>query len=330
MGLILLSLAAWANRAKPPAAVCVAWDEAGPLTDAEIDVDESSGVAASTVEEGLYYTLNDAGGDRNLYLFDELGATRALQLVVGATNTDWEDLASGPCPGGGDCLYIADIGDNDDSRGFITIWIVPESAETIVDAVGCDLVYEDGPRDAEALLVDPSSGVVRIATKEDDGEVKIYKVDALSCGDEPDVLVREAEITLDGAVTGGVMTQNTVVLRTLSTAWVWQACDVATIWPMTPVALDLGEDPQGEAIGVRSDGGFITTSESSPFRFRIVPCAETGQVECPKCGCSSAGTGTGTGLVMLLWAWACGRRHPIRQPPTPPWSRRCTSGGSGM
>jgi MYXO-CTERM domain-containing protein len=281
---------------------CIAWDEAGPLTDADVDSPESSGVAASTLETGenaLFYTLDDAGGPASLHMFDASGAFRGEQVIVNASNTDWEDLASGPCPDalagslGDQCLYIADIGDNDELRASITLWVVPESSETIVDAIGCALQYEDGARNAETLLVSPAdsaeAGTIRIVTKESDGEAKVYRVEALSCADTPDTLTREAELQLDGAATGGAMTATTAVIRTLSSAWVWQDCGFsAQSWAQKPVALDLGTDPQGEAIGVTADGGFVTTSETSPFRFRVIPCAETGTPPCASCGCATA------------------------------------------
>jgi len=291
VGLILLALVAHGAED-----ACLAWGDAGALTDADVDAPESSGVAASTVEDGLYYTLNDAGGAATLLLFDDSGEFRGEQLVEGATNTDWEDLASGPCPAAVDaasCLYIADIGDNDGARDTITLWVVPESVETIVDAVACTLVYPDGPRDAETLLVTPAgaegAGTVRVVSKESDGEAKIFKQAALACRDEPDALQLEAEVQLDAPATGGVMTESIVVVRTLSSAWAWQDCGItADTWNAAPELIDLGSDPQGEAIGVTMDGGFITTSESSPFRFRLIPCAERGVAPCTSCGCASS------------------------------------------
>lgn len=291
MGLILLALVARADDE-----VCVAWGEAGALTDADVDAPESSGVAASTVEDGLYYTLNDAGGAATLLMFDASGAFRGEQLVEGATNTDWEDLAAGPCPAAVDaasCMYIADIGDNDGTRDTITLWVVPESTETIVDAVACTLAYPDGPRDAETLLVTPTgaegAGTVRVVSKESDGEAKIFKRTALDCGEAPEALQLEAEVQLDGPATGGVMTESVVVLRTLSSAWAWQDCGItADTWNAAPELIDLGADPQGEAIGVTIDGGFVTTSESSPFRFRLIPCTERAAPPCTTCGCASS------------------------------------------
>ena len=303
MGLILL----FAMVARAADEQCVAWSDAGALTDADVDAPESSGVAASTLEDGLYYTMNDAGGAATLLMFDDAGTFRGEQLVEGATNTDWEDLATGPCPAAVDaasCIYIADIGDNDGTRDTITLWVVPESTETIVDAVACPLAFPDGPRDAETRLVAPAgtdgAGTVRIVSKESDGEAKVFKRAGLTCGDTADALALEAEVQLDGPATGGAMTASAVVLRTLSSAWIWQDCVfTAETWNAAPEPLDLGSDPPGEAIAVTADGGFITTSESSPFRFRLIPCAETGAPKCAQCGCSARGA-EGVGYAPLV------------------------------
>ena len=71
----------------------------------------------------------------------------------GANLIDWEDLSIGRC-GSADCLYIADIGDNRESRDRITIYRVPEPAAGSGSTLPADafhLTYPDRPHDAEAL-----------------------------------------------------------------------------------------------------------------------------------------------------------------------------------
>ena len=48
----------------------------------------------------------------------------ALVRVAGARVQDWEDVAAGPCPGG-NCLYVADIGDNRRVRDSVEVLRVP-------------------------------------------------------------------------------------------------------------------------------------------------------------------------------------------------------------
>lgn len=291
---------------------CLTWSDAGQLMLApEVPAAESSGVAASTLEPGLYFTHNDAGNAASLYLFDQDGTYHYAQVVTGATNTDWEDLAAAPCPdaaGGKEsaCLYIGDIGDNLDDRASITLWVVPESTDMLVDAIACTLVYEDGPRDAEALLVSPDR-TVRVVTKEGDGEAKVYLTSSLTCGDEPDVLKREAELTLDGPATGGMMTSNTAIIRTHTTAYVWQDCgaiDAAT-WISAPDSYDLASDPKGEGVTLTAEGDLFTTSEGGTdsgagLLFRVTACTERGEPKCSGCGCATPpDQGVSTALAFL-------------------------------
>ena len=61
------------------------------------EVRESSGLAQSARDPGLFWTHNDAGGDPTIYAVDEEGALRGLVRVTNAELRDWEDIAAGPC-----------------------------------------------------------------------------------------------------------------------------------------------------------------------------------------------------------------------------------------
>ena len=93
----------------------------------------------------------------------------------GVMATDWEDIARGP----GSSLWIGDIGDNNALRNEIAVHRFDEPAVgASTDGSGCPpaieqmvapasyrLRIEDGPHDAETLLVDPSTAQVFIITK---------------------------------------------------------------------------------------------------------------------------------------------------------------------
>ena len=69
--------------------------------------------------------------------------------------TDWEDIEAGPCDEG-NCLYIADTGDNGGSRKSVAVYRVPEPASGnngAVNATKISLEYPEGPEDAEAIFV---------------------------------------------------------------------------------------------------------------------------------------------------------------------------------
>ena len=69
-------------------------------------------------------------------------------------------------------LFVGDIGDNQDLWPEVAVYRVTEPArlrDATVPAVRYRLRYPDGSRDAEALLVDPRTNRLYVATKNSDG-----------------------------------------------------------------------------------------------------------------------------------------------------------------
>jgi len=128
------------------------------------NVSEASGIAVSRRTPGTFWTLNDSGKPV-LFRFDRSGQGTPV-TIPGAEVRDWEDLAVASCPSG-DCLYIADIGDNRRSRKDITIYRTPEPPgdAPMTPVESFHAVYPDAPHDAEALLVTPKEEAF-IITKE--------------------------------------------------------------------------------------------------------------------------------------------------------------------
>lgn len=132
---------------------------AGRFTDKALS--EASGIVRSQADPGRFWGLNDSGNDERLFAFDSTGRALGAVRVRGATNVDWEALASGPCPDG-QCLYIADVGDNSAKRPTRVIWRIPEpdlSARTSAPAVPLSIRYADGPVDVEAVYAAPDSSL---------------------------------------------------------------------------------------------------------------------------------------------------------------------------
>jgi hypothetical protein len=88
---------------------------------------EASGLVASRATPGRLWSHNDSGTPE-LIAFDAKGNISGRVSITGARVEDWEALASAPC-GKGNCLYVADIGDNDGKRRDISIYRVPEPAQ---------------------------------------------------------------------------------------------------------------------------------------------------------------------------------------------------------
>ncbi|MES2640571.1 MAG: hypothetical protein V4850_13845 [Myxococcota bacterium] len=272
---------------------------------------QASGLAAARLEDDLYYTHDDNKGDAALYVVRGDGTFVIEQTVTGATNEDWEDIASGPCPASVDaehCLWIADIGDNDQIRTSVDAWVVRESTAAEEPAVRCPLLYPEGrSHDAEAMFITPD-GTLRIVTKDND-HAKVFRLSDPQCdGGEPQLLTEEAEIFLEEPVTGAAMSPDgaSVVLRGLTKAWLWTGC--ALKWNGDYVDVDLGVQPQGEAVAYANDGSLVSTSEiidTEPVRLWRTPCAETAPLECADCGCG----GEAAFLLLLpIGAWTRRRR----------------------
>lgn len=137
---------------------------------------EASGLAVSRGSDERLWTVNDSGGEAALYLLNDRGNYLGRVRVTGASNFDWEELATFDYEGRPH-LLIADTGDNPSQRPSVTLYIVEEpvfdgprpplNARVPVRWTQ-EFVYEDGPRDCESVAVDPDSGKVLLISKRTD------------------------------------------------------------------------------------------------------------------------------------------------------------------
>ncbi|MGW5352067.1 hypothetical protein ACWERV_16360 [Streptomyces sp. NPDC004031] len=131
---------------------------------------EASGLAASRLHPGIYWTHNDSGDGPYVYAVDSAtGKTVARVTMRGIHPRDVEAISIGP---DGD-LYVGDIGDNLDGA-WKEVWIYrfPEPQKLRDQSVGVTrytVRYDQGPRNAEALMVQPKTGRVYIASKKQSG-----------------------------------------------------------------------------------------------------------------------------------------------------------------
>ncbi|MFE7755918.1 WD40 repeat domain-containing protein [Streptomyces sp. NPDC057418] len=134
-------------------------------------ITESSGLAASRLHPGVYWTHNDSEDGPYVYAVDSrTGKTVATVTMRGVGEPrDVEAISLGPDGN----LYVGDIGDNlDGSWDHVWIYRFPEPerlGDATVRATQFDVKYADGARDAEALMVHPKTGRVYIASKNEDG-----------------------------------------------------------------------------------------------------------------------------------------------------------------
>ena len=116
---------------------------------------ELSGLTRSLRHAGVFWGINDSGNDPEIFGIDSTGKALSRIVVAGATNTDWEAISSGPCEAGA-CLYIGDLGDNQERRDHVTIWRVAEpslSEKHSTQAAKLDIRYPGGGRDVESMWV---------------------------------------------------------------------------------------------------------------------------------------------------------------------------------
>ncbi|MBT2488309.1 WD40 repeat domain-containing protein [Streptomyces sp. ISL-96] len=134
-------------------------------------ITESSGLAASRIHPGIYWTHNDSDDGAFIYAVDSKSGDTVATLTmrgIGAPR-DVEAISIGPDGN----VYVGDIGDNlDGSWNHVWIYRFPEPKQltnATVDATQFTVKYADGPRNAEALMVHPKTGRVYIASKNEDG-----------------------------------------------------------------------------------------------------------------------------------------------------------------
>lgn len=249
-------------------------------------IDESSGLAASRSNPGIYWTHNDSGDGPLVYAFDATGGSRGVFRLAGAQARDWEDMAIGPGPQRGQSyLYLGDVGDNDKARSEITVYRVPEPKLTAADktstksnprttspAEAIRLRYPDGKFDAETLLVHPTTGNLYIVTKVMLKNAVVYEAPAPLVPGPTITMKRIGEIRVPsivgGALTGGSISPDG---RRLALCDYLQAYEIVLpassrnfndVWKQTVTAFNVGKRQQGESITYRSDGkALLLTSE---------------------------------------------------------------------
>jgi hypothetical protein len=241
------------------------------------DATELSGVVVSRRQPGVLFTHNDSGAAARIFALRADGRLIGSIRVAGAVNVDWEDIALGPGRDGRTALYIGDIGDNARKRAGVDVYRVPEpdvrggAPAATAPAERLGLRYPEGPRDAEALLVDPRGGDLYLVTKRLDGRSEVFRARApLPFGGTATLeRVGALRLGLAAAVTGGDVSAagDVIVLRTYGSVFAWSRRageSVARAMAPTPcrAPAHVVAERQGEAIGLLPDGrGFVTLSE---------------------------------------------------------------------
>ncbi|MEX2570473.1 MAG: hypothetical protein WD737_04155 [Gemmatimonadota bacterium] len=234
-------------------------------------IPESSGVAVSRTHESVIWTHNDSGSEPTLYAVNSAGRLLGQVLVRGAEQVDWEDIAIADCDPA-DCIYIADIGDNQARRSEVTIYRVPEPHPTDSETLAVEafpMRYPSGPRDAEALFVLPS-GELFVVTKGENAPIELFRYPGPLRADETAELERLATLStrpapLPDRVTGASASigGEWTAIRTYTSILIFRTADLlgSETTPSFNVDLSSVGEVQGEAVGFAVDGSMVVTSE---------------------------------------------------------------------
>ncbi|MCC7086721.1 MAG: hypothetical protein IT427_17105 [Pirellulales bacterium] len=264
--------------------------QVGTMT--SLTLNEVSGVVASRALADTLWVHNDSGDTARFFAIGTGGNLLGEYSLSGATATDWEDMAIGPKPGGGNYLYLADIGDNSGARAEITIYRATEPLSAAGGSIAAaeystlQLQYPGPPRNAESFLVDPITGDLFIISKGLTASVFRAPAGAFDAT-QPVALAllgnlgsaisfsTAADISPDGA---SILVRGYGTTARLFQRSPGQSVGDALLAP--GVAVTLAAETQGEAIGWAADGkGFYTTSEfaglaSQPIYYYGVTVAE--------------------------------------------------------
>ena len=224
---------------------------------------EASGLTLSRKVGSLLWSHNDSG-EAVVFGVDRSGV-RARVRIPKASVTDWEDISAAQCASG-DCLYIADIGDNRRSRRTVTIYRVPEpdpdATQTSVPEV-FTAAYPDGPHDAEALFV--SDAGLFIVTKDDAGT--LYRMPQPLNGNGTATLQRLGTLGLRRVTDADASPDGRLVaVRTHDELVFYRAEDLTSGKPNPQgerESLRTLREPQGEGVALGSDGEVYLASEGT-------------------------------------------------------------------
>ncbi len=238
------------------------------------DLRESSGVAVSLDHPEVIWSHNDSGSE--LFALDRVGALQGVWHLSPRLR-DWEDLALSTCPGGGSCLYAADLGDNYEERRDIRVVRLREPDPATASGADPDTLeaevfpvrLPEGPRDIEALVVLPGERVLAVTKGRNHPQtvyrypgplrpdtVTLERIQALSDG--PRILPRQ--------ITGGAADPaGRIALRSYEALRFYRLeGDTLRLEEDGTVNLRTLQEPQGEGVSLGLDGEVVLSSEGGP------------------------------------------------------------------
>lgn len=258
-----------ADEAAGLGAASIAWLE-------NVDVTESSGLAFSNLANDRLWTHNDSGDTARLFAFDRNGKTTGGCELKGVDAVDFEDMASFTQDSVAR-IVVADVGDNRSARSFVSLYFFdeppPDQQTSVTHWTRVDIRYPDGPRDCEAIAVDPQRGIVTLITKSFLPAASVYELplpqrlpSGAASPTEIQTLKRVValQIPLVTGVDRDPVSGDYIVINYFQMFRFPVGDTDKSWWQSPPKAADLPRLKQIEAVAVDRSGDVWVTAEASP------------------------------------------------------------------
>lgn len=245
-------------------------------------MNETSGMAASGIHNGIYYIHNDSGDTGRFFAITPEGKCKTTYYFKGEASEplgvrDCEDIAVGPGPvKDKSYIYLGDIGDNRAERKYLVIYrfeepaLGPDSVQHVT-ATPLYLKYPDGAKDAEALMVDPAERLLYIVSKRKNS-VNVYTAPLTYKAGDTVTLTWRSKIHFGGIppfkwITAGDISKDggQILLKNYKHVYYWKRPEGTHVWDVMKqkyTKLYYKAEKQGEAIAFSADGkSYYTASE---------------------------------------------------------------------
>src|SRR4051794_6475683 len=233
-------------------------------------ITESSGL----VDLGsLMVTTNDSGGDPLVFVVDPRTGRTVGRTTYAHAVQDTEALA----PAGRNAVWVGDIGDNAEQRHSVQVYRVRVGrGDRTVVAPSYELVYPDGPHDAESLIAGPD-GRLYVVTKGVLGGTAYVAPAHLRAG-RPNELRPVAAVDIWATDAALFPDGRHVLVRGYDSALVCTFPDFRVL-----ATVDLPRQRQGEGVSISTSGRIRLSSEGvrSPGLEVTLPAAITAALAGP-------------------------------------------------
>jgi hypothetical protein len=249
------------------------------------DINEASGLVASSKNENIFWTHNDSGGESCIFAINQNGAHLGKYCLENVIARDWEDIAISPNVSGNDYyIYIGDIGDNNSQNDIKYIHriiepTVSENQSPIIENINnvetFSYDYPNGNRDSETLMVDPNTLNIYIVSKREN-ETSLYLLPFPQSTETINIATylgnfdmypnqNQEENQLNWITAGDISMDGKEILiksyiHIIHYARNYETSIIESL--QSPTEVEYIMEPQGEAVAWHPNGfGYYTTSE---------------------------------------------------------------------